>query len=68
MGMTGLVRAGVKAPSGVVRLFVLCQGCLHELIGLTDLAAARRWVKPFGIGDGQCELCQLEIQKIAQSD
>jgi hypothetical protein len=65
--MSGLVRAALRSSSGVVRILVLCHGCLQGLASMPEVDP-KRWVRPFGQGDGSCELCEREIHRLAQSD
>lgn len=53
-----LTRAGWNDSDGVARLVVLCVACAAEL-----KARRKCFVRPFGAGTGECELCNYELRR-----
>lgn len=60
--MSSLSRVVFDAPDGVLRLLVLCAGCLQDVRLKTVDSNMRCVVRDFGSGSGICEFCEHEIK------
>lgn len=59
--MRRLSRVVFATPDGLLRLTVLCAGCLTELRSKTADSGVQFTTKDYGPGSGLCEFCQAEI-------
>lgn len=60
-----LMRVAFDGQDNIIRLVVLCPGCLNDLV--PKVTERRRWIRPMD-GSGMCEFCEAEVREAAGSN